>query len=94
MLIRLDGDRESFILDLDAEGHFVSKDHLEDGRYLVEPLIPGYSEGTLHIDVEGNQEITLQVKTLPAGKVPGIRANLQVDPDQGSGGATLMPPRL
>lgn len=94
-IVRLDSNAEqkSLIIDIDQRGMFESNADLEEGEYLVEPLIPGYEYGSTRISLTSSQHLKFAVKERPKTKPKTFKANDNLNIGMGAGNANLTPPK-
>jgi len=79
---------------VDSNGEFSSDSKLDDGKYLVEALVPGYKATSIRIDLKGSKKVDLILMRTKRPKAASVDANVDVEMGRGSGGATLTPPQL
>lgn len=82
------------IVDIDEDGYFSTEKDIQDGPYLVEPLIPGYSAKSVKIKVKQDEHVKILAHPLGHinSKLFSVPTNQAVD--RGAGGVTLTPPKF
>lgn len=89
-------DDQSFILSVEKNGRFATRQDLSDGEYLVEALVPGYKIESTRIKIGPNSPTKLKLKLHPLERTRtrSTSANLDAPEGRGAGGATLTPPNF
>lgn len=90
----LDGPGQQQVLDLREDGFFVTKEKLQQGHYLIEPLIPGYMTNSLRIFIDESKSIKILAKPLDQNPSKSIQIQRDNRMDRGSGSARLTPPKM
>lgn len=94
--IQSNSSNRSYIVDIDESGNFKSADSIENGLYLVEPLIPGYTANSIKINFNENdsQHIKILAKPLPKTNNKIFKVPVSQPMDRGTGGVNITPPKF
>lgn len=84
----------SEILNIDDDGYFSTEKDIQNGAYLVEPLIPGYSAKSVKIRVKKDEHVKILAYPLAntKSKILSVPTNQAID--RGAGSVTITPPKF
>jgi hypothetical protein len=85
---------QNYVVNVDQTGAFKADFDLEKGRYLVEPLIPGYKAELRHVDVPDTNFVSMQVTPVEAAKSTVFSPNNDLSYQGGEGAVNLSSPQF
>lgn len=91
-VIALDNDNVSpQVLAISESGEFET-DGMEEGRYMVEALVPGYKPMSIKLDVNKSEDVLLKLTPSKKISTESLEIHDGLDQSRGEGGAVLVPP--
>ncbi|MBQ47116.1 MAG: hypothetical protein CMP10_06515 [Zetaproteobacteria bacterium] len=84
----------SKIIDVDEDGFFSTSNHVPNGTYLVETLIPGFELSNQKITVNQDTYVTFKIKKSNEIHPSTLKAKIEIIPLKGGGNASITPPNM
>jgi hypothetical protein len=85
---------QTIVANIDENGSFTTEGDLEKGRYLIEPLIPGYKGELKHVDLPDTDFVTMQVTPIEKRKSTLFSPNNDLSFQSGEGAVNLSSPQF